>query len=288
MDGDGVVEVLEAYGDVRANKLLPLQPFHRISAALPAVAEHLGTYAAYASKDLDEIHGQGLKRMKESQAAWLDSTLFLNRGDRFEARPLPIEAQMSPAFAACVGDMDGDGAEDIFLSQNFFAVQPDTSRYDAGRGLWLRGDGQGDFKAVPGQDSGVMVYGEQRGAALCDYDGDGRVDLAVTQNGAQTKLYRNLTAKPGLRVRLQGPSANPRGIGAAIRLMSPQKAGPTREIHAGSGYWSQDNAVQVLAAEKSPSQLWVRWPGGKVTISDIPAEAREVSVDIEGKVKALR
>src|SRR6185369_7369252 len=149
------------------------------------------------------------------EATWLESTVFLNRGDRFEAHVLPVEAQMAPAFAVCAGDLDGDGHEDLLLSQNFFAVQPETPRYDAGRGLWLRGDGRGGFTAVPGQESGILVYGEQRGAAFSDYDADGRVDLVVTQNGAATKLYRNAGAKPGLRIRLTGPPANPSAVGAA-------------------------------------------------------------------------
>src|SRR4029079_17386752 len=125
------------------------------------------------------------------EARSLESTIFLNRGDRFEARSLPAEAQFAPAFGICVADFDGDGSDDVFLSQNFFGVRPDTSRYDAGRGLLLRGDGRGGFAAVSGQQSGLMIYGEQRAAAAADYDRDGRIDLAVTQVGAETKLYRN-------------------------------------------------------------------------------------------------
>jgi hypothetical protein len=34
-------------------------------------------------------------------------------------------------------------------------------------------------------------------------------------------------------------------------------------IQAGSGYWSQDAAPQVLGLQESPVALWVRWPGGK-------------------------
>jgi hypothetical protein len=186
-----------------------------------------------------------------------------------------------------VGDLDGDGKEDIFLSQNFFAVQPGASRYDAGRGLWLKGDGAGNFKAMSAPESGIAVDGEQRGVALCDYDEDGRVDLAVSQNGAATKLFHNETAQAGWRIRLKGPAANPNAVGAVLRLITGPRAGPAREVHAGSGYWSQDSAVQVLggmAAEK----LWVRWPGGAMTTNEIPKGAKAVVADPAGNLQVLR
>lgn len=69
-----------------------------------------------------------------------------------------------------------------------------------------------------GQASGIEVYGEQRACALADHDEDGRVDLVVTQNAAQTKLFRNVTAKPGLRIRLAGVKSNPDGVGGVLRL----------------------------------------------------------------------
>src|SRR5438477_175137 len=163
--------------------------------------------------------------------------------------------------------------EDIFLSQNFFGVDEETTRYDAGRGVWLRGDGRGQFEVVPGHVSGVKVYGEGRGSALGDYDSDGRVDLVVGQNGAETKLYHNVGAKPGLRVRLVGPAGNPTGVGAVVRLRFGERWGPAREVHAGSGYWSQDSAVQVLGTPDSPTALWVRWPGGKTQQVEVPPGA---------------
>ena len=252
---------------------------------LDALAEELGfiharftSYAAYAKADVAQILGDALKTAQQVQANTLDSMLLLNRSNRFLAIPLPREAQFSTAFAACVGDFDGDGAEDVFLSQNFFASELKTPRCDAGRGLWLRGDGKGGLQAVPGQESGILVYGEQRGAALCDYDHDGRVDLVVTQNGAQTRLFHNVSAKPGLRVKLAGPAGNPLGIGAVVRLDYGNHLGPAREIRAGSGYWSQDGAVQVMGCRQAPTRIWVRWPGGKVTTVDVQPGASEVVV----------
>jgi hypothetical protein len=133
-----------------------------------------------------------------------------------------------------------------------------------------------------------MVYGEQRGAAVADFDGDGRVDLAVTQNAAQTRLFRNVRAKPGLRVRLKGPPGNPSGIGAQLRLKRGEHYGPMREVHGGGGYWSQDSPVQILAGADAPSQLWVRWPGGKSLVVDVPAGSAEVQVGIDGNISRVK
>jgi enediyne biosynthesis protein E4 len=288
LDGNGTVDVVLGYFDEAMQKLVPAQPFNYVGDAMPKIRERMGIWQAYAAASLEEIYGDMLKPALELRANCLESMLFLNRGDHFEARELPLEAQLSPAFAVCVGDLDGDGCEDVFLSQNFFAVHEDTVRYDAGRGLWLRGDGHGGFTAVPGQESGLLIYGEQRGAALCDYDGDGRVDLAVSQNAAATKLYRNVGAKPGLRVRLAGPVGNAQGIGAVLRLGDGARLGPAHEIHAGAGYWSEDSSVQVMCAGFTPKEIQVRWPGGQVTTGQLPAGAREIVVNPRGQVQAIR
>jgi hypothetical protein len=112
--------------------------------------------------------------------------------------------------------------------------------------------------------TGIKIEGEQRGAALADFNHDGRVDLAVSQNNAPTKLYINQHAKRGLRVVLNGPPANPDAVGGQIRVLyADGRAGPSRTIQAGSGYWSQDAAAQVLGCREGPVALWIRWPGGK-------------------------
>ena len=259
-----------------------------VAKAMPFLKERFPTHRSYSQAGVDDLLGDKKPQTHELRATTLTSMIFFNRGGHFEAVPLPAEAQLSAVFSLNVADIDGDGNEDVFLSQNFFATQPGTPRLDAGRGLWLRGDGTGKLTPIPAQQSGIKVYGEQRGAALCDYDGDGRVDLVVTQNGAETKLYRNVGARPGLRVRLEGPAGNPSGIGAQVRLIFGQRQGPVREIHAGSGYWSQDSAVQVMAAPEPPKQIQVHWPGGKTTLSPVPLGGKEIVVDTAGVVKPLR
>jgi hypothetical protein len=138
--------------------------------------------------------------------------------------------------------------------------------------------------AVPGQESGIKMYGEQRGAALGDYNKDSRVDLVVTQNANATKLYRNVRAKPGLRVRLVGPDGNRTAIGATLRLVYDQGYGPTREIHGGSGHWSQDSAVQVMGLADPARAVWVRWPDGKTESLKLSEITNEVTFHYDGQV----
>ncbi|HTG43324.1 MAG TPA: VCBS repeat-containing protein [Verrucomicrobiae bacterium] len=278
IDGDTRVECIEGYE--QRGRLLPLQPFHVVAAGMPLLRERISSYDLYGKSTLNEIYPAPFKM--ELQVSCLDSTIFLNRGQRFTAAPLPLEAQFAPAFATCVGDFDGDGQEDLFLSQNFFASEPETSRSDAGRGLLLYGDGRGSFRSVPGQESGIRIYGEQRGAAICDFDQDGRPDLVVAQNGAESVLLRNRDALPGLRVRLVGPPRNPMAIGAILRLQSAGQLGPAREIHSNAGYWSQNSTLQILAGARPPTLLSVRWPGGSRTTTGLPQGAKEVTVDYRG------
>ncbi len=284
LGGDGSVQMIEAHYDAALQRIVPERGLDFLARTMPAVRARFPTYDSFAHASVQEMLGDAWSEAKVLEANWLESTVFLNRGTGFVARPLPVAAQFAPAFGVCVADFDGDGSEDIFLAQNFFATQIETPRYDAGAGLWLKGDGRGDFMASPPQQSGVRVFGEQRGAASADYDGDGRLDLLVGQNGQQTKLFHNRRAQPGVRVRLVGPPENPSAVGARLRMSDGQRTGPAHEIQAGSGYWSHDSAVKVLSAFGKGGDLLVRWPTGKEVTISIPPNTREVVAEIGGRV----
>lgn len=288
-DGNGSLDIVEEHYDPTLTKYVPERRLDSLAQGMPFLKARFPTYQQYADAGIVDLFGQRIERAPVLTASGLDHKIFFSRGGHFEAVSLPIEAQFAPAFGVNVADFDGDGHDDIFIAQNFFATTTETPRMDGGRALWIRGDGHGNLSSVPGQVTGIKIYGECRGSATADFDRDGRIDLAVTQNGAATKLFRNIRGKKGLRVHLSGSEHNPDGVGATIRLIfgGSDRYGAAREIHAGSGYWSQDSVVQVMGAPEFPSRIWIRWPGGKTTITEIPQSATEIRVYLDGKAVAV-
>ncbi len=292
-NGDGVTQIVEAHFDHQMNKLVPERGLSCSSRAMPFIKTVAPTYTQYGGSGLKELYRDKLDDAPSVRATMLDSSIFLNRGDHFERRSLPITAQVAPAFGCVVQDFDGDGHEDVFIADNFAAAQIETPRMDGGRSLLLLGDGKGELTPMAGQFSGIAAYGDGRGAATGDFDRDGRADLLVGQNGWKTHLFHNDRAKPGLRIRLAGADGNRDGIGAQVRVIfakdkapapAPELRGPVKEIRSGGGYWSQDSHTLVMGlGPHTPSAVWVRWPGGRETTTPVEAGAKEVVIGIDGK-----
>lgn len=276
---DGMLDIVEAHYDEEIGDIVPERGFSCISNAMPSIRDEVKTFRRFANSNLETVLGIDLEQATMTSVSHLEHAVFINRGTHFEVVPLPKEAQWSPAFHVDVSDINMDGYDDLFLGQNFFAQQSETGRSDAGRGMWLLGDGQGSFTMLPGHKSGVKVYGEQRGGGLCDFDNDGKIDLLITQNGALSKLFKNVGKEFGIRVSLIGSRGNPKGIGAKLWLHYRDGNGPIREIHAGSGYWSQSSATQIFRTSNTVEHVKVIWPDGKETIKNIDSSVGSVTIN---------
>lgn len=271
LDGNQRFDGLLGAYDAKRGERVPDRQLGALANGILALNQLFENHASFAAgttlQILDRLNGDA----QTVSAGWFESTVFMNRGERFEAKALPAEAQYSPAFGVTVADFDADGVEDLFLAQNFFGVRNGVARYDAGRGLVLRGQGDGDFLPLSPSESGVAMIGEQRGAAVADLNQDGRVDLAVGQNGGRVKLYRNHSTQKGYPVFLAGFITNPTAVGASVWLSGKEGRGPRREISLGSGFLSQDAATQILTLAGEPDTLHVVWPDGKQSEHTVPA-----------------
>ena len=280
-DANGTSDPILTHFEASLDRYVPDLSFRQLSYALSYIASRTSTHHRFASATLLEIFGPKLDRAQVLDAAVLSHAMLINRSastesGSFEFVPLPIETQRSIAFAPVIADFDADGHEDVFLSQNLFALPMDTPRFDSGSGLLLTGDGQGMLTPLPASASGIEVHGEQRAAAVSDFDGDGRIDLVVSQNGASVKLYRNSGSQRGIRVRLADNSKGAVDIGVTLRIRyADGTLGPARLISAGAGYWAQSSKTQVLGqiAEKVADAIVVQWPDGRVTEHPLSEQA---------------
>lgn len=83
-------------------------------------------------------------------------------------------------------DADGDGFLDIYLVQGNHLLQPPSPEY---RNRLFHNNGDGTFSDIT-ERAGVGDPGFGQGACVADYDGDGDLDLYVSNYGPNV-LYRN-------------------------------------------------------------------------------------------------
>lgn len=281
LNWDGRMNIVDSYYDEETDGYVPRRKLHDFE-SIPTILQNVRTHEEFAASTLDQIFNMNMEEVPYREINTLESMLFLNMGSGFEARPLPPDVQFSSGHSVTVADFDNDGNEDLFIAQNFFAFPDHIPRLDAGRGLVLRGDGDGNFTPLSGGESGIRIYGEQRGAAAGDLNRDGRTDLAVTQNRGDTVLLLNRTERPGLRVRLEGPESNRDAIGSSIRLAYRDGSlGPRRDIQAGSGYLSQNSRIQVMGSAGEIAAVEVTWFDGTVARHDVEGVSGEITVRYE-------
>jgi hypothetical protein len=93
----------------------------------------------------------------------LKTSLFvMGPNGRFEQRPLPVQAQFAPVFAAQPLDYNEDGHTDLLLAGNMNETRVRFAKYDANYGVLLRGGGSGGFDYVPQHRSGLALRGDVR------------------------------------------------------------------------------------------------------------------------------
>ncbi len=137
---------------------------------IPELKKKYLKFERYKNQTIQAIFSeQQLKNTVKLEVTELRSMMFLNDGKgNFEGRPLPIEAQFAPMRSVEIEDFDRDGNLDVILGGNFYRSKPELGIYDGTYGLFLKGDGRGNFEYLPSQQSGLKIKGEIRDFALLD------------------------------------------------------------------------------------------------------------------------
>lgn len=262
-DQDGVLELMELGWEAARKEWVPLRSLEHLGDAFPGMAARSGGHQAFAEGAWKAVLDESGPIVWSREIRRLDSLLLLNRGERFEVRPLPPRVQFAPTWGLAVADWDADGWDDLAVVQNQSQLRSDLPPATNGEGLILMNDRRGGLGVFDGTQSGFEVRGDGRGLAVGDVDADGRPDVVVGQNNGPAGLFLNRASGKGLTVVLQGTAGNPDAIGAVMRLRSADgRLGPKRMIRAGGGHWSCDSPVQILGASSAPTTLSVRWPDG--------------------------
>ena len=133
------------------------------SQQMPSIKEKFKNYNSFASASLEEIYSD--KILEESlkyEITSFQSVYLENKDGVFSAKELPYQAQLSNINSIVVKDVDSDGNLDALLGGNLYNAEVETPRNDASYGLWLKGNGKGEFKAFLPRESGLVMRGDVR------------------------------------------------------------------------------------------------------------------------------
>jgi hypothetical protein len=242
------------------------------SNAMPHLKKEFTSFRQFAKSTLTDIYQPGrLNGALKLSVTELESGIFLNETEkggapRFVFKALPRIAQIAPSFGVVAEDVNQDGKTDLYLAQNFHSPQVETGRMSGGLSQLLLGNGDGSFKPLPVDRSGLEVAGDATSLTMIDLNQDGVNDFLVARNDGPVSAFES-TAKPGqaLEVRLQGSPGNASAIGARVTIFLKSGRSLTRELRAGGGYLSQspiDSRYPIPTGE-NVSKVTVTWPDGK-------------------------
>lgn len=157
MDDNGSTDIILGYFEDEV--LYPLRGKQCSSEQIPMLNDKFKTYDAFARATIRDVYGDKLDEAYHRMANKFESVVLLSsQENNYEVKDLPIMAQVAPINAILIEDFDQDGNDDLLVGGNLFVSEVETGRADAGQGLLLKGDGQGEF--VTQSNSGLYLKGD--------------------------------------------------------------------------------------------------------------------------------
>lgn len=172
--------------------LAPIRGKECSTQQMPFISEKFPMFSDFASSSLEDIYGEeNLKSALHYTATKFESVYMENKGNgSFSFTPLPPEAQMAPINDMVVADFDKDGNLDLVIGGNKLHTEVETTSYDAGKGLFLRGKGDGSFEAYTKiEDSGIFMPDNVRQLELMRIFREKRPAVLVANNDGKLHLF---------------------------------------------------------------------------------------------------
>lgn len=146
----------------------PLAGMAPLGMEMYQLALRFPTYGSFADASVRQLFSAAQLQQATHYQMDTFASVYLHNdgGGTFSASALPNPAQIAPIKGIIAHDVDGDGNLDLIVAGNLYGVEPNTPRADAGNGLWLRGDGRGNFTPVSPRESGFLAPVNVAGLAL--------------------------------------------------------------------------------------------------------------------------
>ncbi len=187
-DSNGTFDI--ALGYVAQDQIFPVRGRQCSSEQMPSLAKKFPTYTAFGSASLEDVYGVSLQNALHLEANNFNSSILLNKGNgQYTLKTLPNEAQLSPVNAIVCHDFDKDGNMDIMLGGNLYVSEVETGRADAGTGLLLKGDGNGNFIPKTYESSGFYIPGDVKDLDLIQVGNKSVPSILVANNDAPMQLF---------------------------------------------------------------------------------------------------
>jgi enediyne biosynthesis protein E4 len=181
-------------------------------------------------------------------------------------------------FGLLFFDVDLDGFADLFMVNGHVVDETRLRHVPRAQPPQLfRNFGTGKFaEIVPPAGSGLDQRLVGRGAAYADYDGDGDLDILLSQNQGPARLLRNDTPRQAhyLRVHLRGTQSNRDGIGAEVRVHTGEQV-LRQTVHTGRSYYSQNEPLLTFGLGQAlrVARVEIVWPSGTIdSYQDVPGD----------------